>query len=122
MIQTELPHKVDEHLVTYLHKQHKRLADQLSGHRTDLAIRACMVAREDRRMLALLEKSANLMDQWADREFGRTMRDASTEFALRIPPTDAQVWREAYRCAADKKDAPSYGWLYLSCARYLGLL
>jgi len=116
-----LPDQVTTGLVTHLHRRHRALAREYA-HRADLAARACRLARSNDQMKKLLFEGANLLDKWADQEYGRTMRDSGTPFNMRVPPSQAQFWREAYRTADEGKQAPECGWLYLACAQYLGLM
>jgi len=118
----ELPDSMSIKLVEHLHRRHKAMARSLAGTRTYLAMRACDLAQQKPKMKKVLFQAANLLDKWADLEYGRTMRDPGSDFNLRVPPSEAQFWREAYRCADEGKDAPECGWIYLACAEYLGLL
>lgn len=124
MSAVELPDFVNERLVEHLDRRHHALADQAKRDPwlMDRAQRAAKAARNEPKMLRLLDEAANLLDAWNEQRNGQTQRQTSTPYGLRVPPQSVTAWREAYRCADEKKDAPELGWIYLSCAEYLGLL
>lgn len=120
----ELPDTVTERLVEHLDRRHVALAEESkrAPWLTEKALYAGRAARNEPKMLALLDKAANVLDAWHESHNGRTARSASSPMGLKVPPQSIQAWREAYRAADEKKDAPEYGWIYLACAEYLGLV
>lgn len=91
---------------------------------TRQALRA--VRKRDPRLLIVLDKGAEILSQIAEEQMGRTNRTASTA-SLRVPPTELNVWREAYKCAdagtaidPDSGNSPFVG-VYAAVCEFAGL-
>jgi hypothetical protein len=55
------------------------------------------VAARDPKLLRVLDEGAEIMHRAAEDQMGRTNRTSRDN--LRVPPTEYQIWREAYRIA-----------------------
>jgi len=66
-------------------------------HRLFAQTKRALQAR-DTKLLHVLDRGAEILRRMADDQWGRTNRTADTAVA-RVPPTEATIWREAYRLA-----------------------
>lgn len=69
------------------------------------------------RMMAALERMAEVMDQIAEEQVGRTLRDPGLAFALKVTPTQTQIAREAYVTADRGDPVPAFGLVYAAAAK-----
>lgn len=76
----------------------------------------------DPRMLAALERTAEVMDKLAESQVGRTIRDPGLEFAMKKTPTQTQIAREAYLTADRGDPAPTFGLVYAAVAKMAHLI
>lgn len=74
------------------------------------------------RMLAALERTAEVMDAIAHEQLGRTLRDPGVDFALRVTPTQTSIAREAYVTADRGDPVPAFGLVYAAVAKMAHLL
>lgn len=76
-------------------------------------------ARDPKVMLAL-EKAAEVMGKEEDNQRGQTRR-AARHLADQIETTETQLWKEAYRTAADGNPHEAYQWIYGAAAWMAGV-
>jgi hypothetical protein len=124
MSAVELPDVVTEKLAEHLDRRHATLAEAARAHPhlVERAMYAARAARNEPKMLMLMDKIANILDHWSEGQNGQTRRQASRYVGEKAEARGVQAWREAFRCADEKKDAPEFGYHYLACAEYLGLV
>lgn len=115
----ELPYTVDRGSVERAHRWAMERA-RAGGTEKHHGIRAAKA--RDPKLLLALEKAAEVMDKASEEQMGRTRRDPGTSFAQRREHTETQMWREAYRLAADGNPNDVYGWIYAAAARLAGLI
>jgi hypothetical protein len=80
------------------------------------------LARErNPKLLLALEKGAEVLNAIAEEQHGRTSRDWGTPRGMRVWPTEASLWREAYKSADSGNPLDNFGWIYGSAAWLAGL-
>lgn len=116
----ELPRAVTRASVEAAH----RFANECQrSQRLGVAEAGMRAARaKDRRLLLVLDKAANILDHEADHQYGRTRRDPRATRADKAPPTEASLWREAYRLADVGTPLENFSWIYGAAAWLAGLV
>jgi len=126
----ELQQPVNRYTVERAYRRAKEWQREGSSKRSlaSQALRA--LSARDPKLLLVLEKSADVVGNQADEQYGRTRRDPGATRAEQAEMTEASLWREAYRVAADlvkpneplPQDAHAYAWLYAAAADLAGIL
>ena len=80
-----------------------------------------MAHARDPKFVAALEKGAEIVHKIAERQFGETTRSLSSCFADRTWPTEAQLWREAYRTVDEGRPMQHFAWIYAAAMRLADL-
>ena len=57
-----------------------------------------------------------------ENQMGETMRGMGVEYSGRIPPTDMQVWREAYAQADAGKAMKQFAAIYAAAGEFAGVV
>lgn len=73
------------------------------------------------KLLLALERAAEILEAQAQEQFGRTMRDHATPFSHRVNPTEASLFREAYRLCDEGTPIGNLQWIYAQAAWLAGL-
>lgn len=72
------------------------------------------------KLLLALERGAEIIDRVAERQQGRSRRDASLSLGERTEFTEAQLWKRAYEFADKGDPLPQLGWIYGAAAVLAG--
>lgn len=72
-------------------------------------------------MLRALDQAAEVMDSTAESQTGRTRRDPGANRGEKAFPTEAALWREAYRLADKGEPLQHFAWIYAAAAWLAGL-
>jgi hypothetical protein len=115
----ELPHSVTPAAVEEIFRRARQYQEQSQAHIANQGFRAAKA--RDPKMMLCMEKCAEVIGKQAEDQLGRTRRDASTPFGWRVEPTEAQMFKEAYRCADHGEATMVYGWLYGAVATFCGV-
>lgn len=73
-------------------------------------------------LLRALERGAEVLDKMADAQMGQTLRSFTSTTTERVRPTEATLWREAYRLADQGKPIENFGWIYGAAGWLAGLV
>jgi len=76
-------------------------------------------ARDDR-LLKALERGAEVIHAIAERQQGRTTRSLDTQYSHRTWPTEATLWREAYKFCDQGNPLENFCWIYGAAALLAG--
>lgn len=76
--------------------------------------------RRDPKLLLALEKGSEIIDRIAERQQGRTRRDASVSLGERTEFTEAQLWKKAYEFADKGEPLQQLCWIYGAAAVLAG--
>ena len=68
-----------------------------------------------------LEKCAEHMMHMVEDQYGRSIRDPGTPYSYRVCPTEAGLFREAYRVADEGHAMEHFQWIYAAAAWLSGL-
>jgi hypothetical protein len=74
----------------------------------------------DGRLLKALEGATEVLQHMQERQRGRTMRDASTDYAQRVDLTEYSLWREAYKLCDQGSPSQHFMWIYGAAAELAG--
>jgi hypothetical protein len=73
-------------------------------------------------LLRTLERGAEVLDKMAEQQLGQTLRSSSSSTSERARPTEASLWREAYRFADKGEPLAQFGWIYGAAGWLAGLV
>jgi hypothetical protein len=118
----ELPlgRTVNPNSVEHMHVRSIALRERWDRSRIEQGIRAAR-AREPKLMF-VLEQATEVLDGMVESQMGSTMRSSGTEFAHRVPPTEMQIWREAYRTADEGQAMDQFGAVYAAAGEFAGVV
>lgn len=72
-------------------------------------------------LLLALDKAANVLDHAAEDQSGRSRRDPGASRSEKVFPTEAALWREAYRLMDAGEPIQHFAWIYAAGAWLAGL-
>ena len=76
----------------------------------------------DPKLMLVLEKSAEILNQLAENQHGRTRRDQNTCHSERTELTEYTMWREAYKAADRGEPVVQLALIYGVAAEMAGLI
>lgn len=122
MSSTEITEFVTPRAVESIYRRATEVHNNLSRYTSQIEQGMRAAKARDPRLLTVLEKGAALLDQLADEQYGRTRRDPSAPFSMRVPITEAKFWQEAYRLADQGDPLPQAGHLYAAAGMFAGVV
>lgn len=105
---------------------HRRLLQFQANRHQAYADRGWKIAnmeragREVNLLLLALEKAAEVMEKEREKQMGQTQRRGSIDYAMKVHPTEVQVWREAYRMLDRGTPLRNFEWIYGAAAELAG--
>jgi len=100
---------------------HGRACDAMKAGDEAFRMKGMRAARaRSARLLKALEGGAEVMHRIAERQMGRTTRSLDTQFSHRTWPTEASLWKEAYRLCDEGKPIEQLSWVYGAAAELAG--
>jgi hypothetical protein len=76
----------------------------------------------DPKLMYVLEQSIEVLNAMVESQMGDTMRSSSTDYAMRVPPTDMQMWREAYVQADNGVAMQHFSAIYAAAGEFAGVV
>ena len=114
----EIPVFVNAEIVEVAHRKAVQAQEEQKQNFADTGFRAALA--RDPRMLAVLDKAAEVLDKLQEEQYGRTMRAESATFGESKGTTEAQLWREAYRLCDQGTAIRNFEWIYGAAAWICG--
>jgi hypothetical protein len=115
----ELAYPIDRR---HVERAHQMAIQYQKGQRLSMCEIGNKLARAQHpKLLAALDKAAEVMESVSEEQSGRMRRDPSTPAAYRTYPTEAALWREAYKMADSGIKAEQFGWIYGAAAWLAGM-
>ena len=66
----------------------------------------------DPKILYVLEKGSNILNQLWEQQYGEYCRSNNIEFSHTKKPVEVQLWQEAYRTADEGIALANFKWIY----------
>jgi len=104
----------------FVHRRAQQIKDRWERPVMERAMRAARA--QDPKLLFVLERIAETLDQMAEEQMGRVKRDAGTVYSERVLPTEVSLWREAYTCADRGSPLSPAAALYAAAGEFAGIV
>ena len=72
----------------------------------------CHAKNRDPKILHVLEKASNILNQLWEDQYGEYCRSNNIEYSHTKKPVEVQLWQEAYRTADEGHALGNFQWIY----------